>query len=82
MFCPDSLFYFKLLTFVGMCFAAGGTILLWRSSPSGYALSGYGSATVIAENNKNNQRMARKQKLAILFIVLGTVFQIPLLVCS
>ena len=82
MFCFSSTLIFKVLTFIGMCMAAGGTILLWRSSPNGYALPGYAGGDEISKNNKNNQRMSRKQKAAIFCILLGTAFQIPLLVCG
>ena len=71
--------FLKLVAFLGMCLNAVGTILLWKSSPGGYALSGYGSAQLVADNNANNQRMQRKQKIAIGLIVIGVALQLPLL---
>lgn len=75
--CPISML--KLLTLVGMWMTAFGTILLWRSSPSGYALSGYGGGSIVSDNNKRNMRMRKHQWLAITLIVLGTGLQMPLL---
>ena len=78
----DQIVVLKALAFIGVCLNAGGTVLLWRSSPSGYALSGYGGGNVVAENNRNNQRMGRSQLMAIVLIIVGAALQMPLIICG
>ena len=70
---------FKVLAFSGMCLNAAGTILLWRSSPGGYALTPYANLQAIKENNLNNMKMQSKQMIAIGLIVIGVALQVPLL---
>lgn len=78
----SSVLFLKLMALLGMGMTAGGTILLWRRSPSGYALGGYVGVDVLAQNDKNNQRLARGQYVAISLISVGTVLQIPALFFS
>lgn len=68
----------KVLAIVGMASNAAGTILLWRSSPSGYAPSALFNQALLHQVQANNQRMARNQRIAILLICLGVVLQVPL----
>jgi hypothetical protein len=72
----------KLVALLGMGMTAGGTIFLWRRSPSGYALGGYAGGDVLAQNDKNNQRLARGQYVAISLIFAGTLLQVPALFFS
>ncbi len=72
----------RLLAILGMTLTAAGTVMLWRSSPAGYALSGYGSPAVLDAVAKNNRRMSRTQKLAVASIIIGTGLQVPLVVLS
>lgn len=72
----------KTLTIVGMCLTGLGTVLLWRGSPSGYALGAMGGRELIEQVNANNKRMRRKQNLAIALIILGTSLQFPSVLLS
>jgi hypothetical protein len=77
-----TLMLLKLLAFLGMCMTAGGTILLWRRSPSGYAIGAYLGADVLAQNAENNRRLAKGQRIAISLISVGTLMQVPALFCT
>ena len=72
----------KVLALFGMTLTAIGTIMLWRSSPSGYALSGYGGPAVSDAVANNNRRMSRGQKIAVALIIVGSALQVPLVILS
>lgn len=80
MACLHQIVALKALAFLGVWLTAGGTVLLWRSSPSGYALSGYGGDTVVQENNRNNRHMGKSQRVAIALIMAGAALQVPLII--
>jgi len=77
-----ALMILKIATIAGMVLVALGTIMLWRSSPSGYALGGYGGGSVLHDNALANQRRQRGQRVAIGMIILGTVLQVPAVLVS
>lgn len=68
----------KAFAIAGMICNAIGTILLWRSSPSGYAPSPLFSAALLEEVNVRNRRMVRYQRIAIVLICAGVAMQVPL----
>lgn len=68
----------KYLAIVGLFFTAIGTILLWRSSPAGYIPGSYYlDEETTKEVVKNNNHMARGQKIAIVLILAGSALQTP-----
>jgi hypothetical protein len=70
----------KVLAVMGIVFNAAGTVLLWRSSPAGYALSGYASQTLLSELAATNARSRRWQRTAIALITAGAALQLPTVV--
>jgi len=80
MVCLDRIVVLKTLAFVGVWLTAGGTVLLWRSSPIGYPLGVWASSSVIEDNNRNNRRMGRLQRTAVALIVMGAMLQMPLII--
>jgi hypothetical protein len=72
----------KALAVMGIVFNAIGTILLWRSSPAGYALGGYAGQTLLSDLAAANARMRRWQRTAIALITAGTALQLPAMVSS
>ncbi len=70
----------KALAVLGLLLNAAGTVLLWRSSPSGYGLTPYANESVLQEAAAVAKRMSRGQRIAICLLMLGAACQFPLIV--
>ena len=68
---------YKVVAIVGVFLGLLGAVLLTRASPSGYALGAYANDAILQQVAVQNRRMQRRQRLAIVLIVVGALLQVP-----
>lgn len=58
-----------------MLLTLAGGILLWKSSPSGYAPPFYANAEILKKLGETNRKLKKRQHIAICLIIFGAFLQ-------